>query len=167
MCRLWFLLHQEVTNFEEQSFYIKSWFRKKKKTDTWTFEMLKLNVGGGTMSVTQTFDWMSKFRSGVTFVDDAERSGQPPKGQSGWKCDAYQGTCPWKQSVQSASSRRLREDVQRIQPEIGFSIMAVLPCTLLCLCRNFWTKTVRLLFRTPLTPQIWHPTTLFQNSSWH
>jgi len=45
--------------------------------------MLKLNVGGGTMSVTQTFDWMSKFRSGVTFVDDAERSGQPPKGQSG------------------------------------------------------------------------------------
>jgi hypothetical protein len=29
------------------------------------------------MSGTETFDWFSKFRSGVSSVDDAERSGRP------------------------------------------------------------------------------------------
>jgi len=53
---------------------------------------------------------------------------------------------------------------------IGCSIKTVLPLSLLCLCRNFWTKTARLWPRILHAPQIWHLVTLFfppKNPSWH
>jgi len=48
-------------------------------------------------------------------------------------------------------------------------VAAMLVLALLCLCRNFSTKTERLLFPALLTPQIWHPATFFfyQSWSWH
>lgn len=45
--------------------------------------------------------------------------------------------------------------------KIGFSAATVLPLTLICLSRNFWTRTAQLFYRTHLSPQIWNPATSF------
>jgi len=50
--------------------------------------MLKLAPGDETMSRTQTFDWFSKFKSGVMSACSW---------QCWWKCGLDQGTYPWKQ----------------------------------------------------------------------
>jgi hypothetical protein len=60
-----------MTDFKEQHICIKFYF-KVGKTIMETCDMLKLAFGEKTMSRTQTFEWFSKFRSGMTSFEDNE-----------------------------------------------------------------------------------------------
>jgi hypothetical protein len=66
-------LYVEMTNVKEQSMHIR--FFKLDKTATQTYKMLKIAIRKETENRTQTYDWFSKYRSGVMRVNSAECSG--------------------------------------------------------------------------------------------
>jgi len=65
-----------MADFHEQLAYIKFCF-KLGKTATECYEMLKTSFGEQAMGHSQTFQWFSWFKAGISSTDDHECSGRP------------------------------------------------------------------------------------------